>query len=388
MHLGRFHATIYDLSLHFKKADLATKLEQCAAALDQYSQTRDPTQLDTFRSAFGKLLKSAEVTDSDIKQPYAQQVIAELSINDFLDPNITNTFQQIVSDRSFDHAGIASDFRALGVKLNTKVTQLKSIDSAFSELDVEFERVKEEQAEVGILLPREVVGESLSALTSEFGKLGTLFRAINELTGSTEYDPKVRTISSSWWQIFLDMDPTQTLVWIVSIERIVALFKSNLEIKDLQQRLSSKDMPKQITDLIENEIDKRVSTSLEALAADLRRDYSKIQDQGRLNEVETQLRQGLYHLAMRINQGAQVEINVSVPDEPEELPSKPEDEAPSQEIQSQIAAHRARIAELRELRMRGRSISTETLKIDGESQALLKYFSQSNEAINDMKKDL
>lgn len=241
---------------------------------------------------------------------------------------------------------------------------------------MEFERVQENEAEVGILLPREIVGESLAALTSEFNKLGKLFRAINELTGAPDYDPKVRTISSSWWQVFLDLDPSQVLIWVVSIERIVALFKSNLEIKDLQQRLATKEIPKEITDLIEKEIDRRVSSSLASLASEIRRDYAKIEDEGRLNEIETQLRQGLYHLAMRINQGSQVEINVAIPKAPEEQPTPAEGVEVDPLVQTQIEAQRTRIAELRQLRARGRSASVETLKIDGTSQVLLKYFSE------------
>lgn len=375
MHLGRFHATVYDLASHFRSAELPAKLEQCAASLDQYAQTRAQLQLDAFRTAFEALVTAAEIHDLDLKQPYAQQVIAELSVAEVLDPSLTEELHRIVKDRGFDHASIATDLRALATRIAKKVAQVTAIDKAFTELEVEFERVQDTEAEVGILLPREVVGESLTALTSEFNKLGKLFRAINELTGAPDYDPKVRTISSSWWQVFLDLDPSQVLIWVVSIERIVALFKSNLEIKDLQQRLSTKEIPKEITDLIEAEIDRRVTSSLATLASDIRRDYAKIDDEGRLNEIETQLRQGLYHLAMRINQGSQVEINVAIPDAPKDQPEPVEGVEVDAAVRAQIEAQRTRIAELRELRTRGRSASTETLKLDSAAQVLLKYFS-------------
>lgn len=379
MHLGRFHTTIYDLALHFKKGDLETKLEQCAVALDQYASSQTQPQLDAFRSAYNQLLVASEISDLDLKQPFSQQVIDALAIQDILDPVLPNVLQNIVKERAFDHAGIAKDFRAIAALLAKKVAQIVSIEKAFDELNVEFERVEETQAEVGILLPREVVGETLIALSGEFSKLGVLFRAINELTAAPDYDPKVRTISSSWWQVFLELSPVQILVWVAAIERIMTMFKTTLEIKHLQQQLSSKGMPKEIADLIEKEIDQRVSSSMAALASDLRKNYAKIEDEGRLNEIEVQLRAGLNHLAMRINQGSQVEINVGVPSDPKDLPSPPEGENLNQEAQNQIESQRQQISGLRELQLRGRSASADTLKIESTSQAFLKHFKPMND---------
>lgn len=377
MHLGRFHAVISDLSAHFYEASLPKQLELCAAALDQFAQTRAQPQLEAFRAAYENLLKSAEVTNLELAQPYAKQIIQELAIDKYLYTDLSNTLQQILNSKSFDHAGIASDFRQLAAKIKLATTMIGNIYEAFEELNVEFERVSDEEAEVGVLLPREIVGTSLNALTTEFGKFGVLFRAINELTNATDYDPNVRTISSSWWQIFLDIDHAQIAVWIIAIERIVNLFKSNLEIKHLQQQLSEKQISTEITELIEKEIDKRISESLKSLASEIRKEHAQIDDEGRLNEVEIQLRQGLHHLAMRMNQGAQVEINVSIP-RPMKVPKVEEGAELSQEMQDKIAAQRAKIAELRALQSRAQSASAETLTIDGNAQALLNYFSNSD----------
>lgn len=374
MHLGRFHATIFALADHFRSAKIQTKLEECAAALDQYAQSRDPTVLQTFRDKFDSVLKAAETKDADLQQPYSQQVINELSVADFLDTKLQDTLHWIVAERAFDHAGIASDLRELAGDITKKSSRILEIDKAFTELAVEFEQVEGSEAEIGVLLPREIVGESLFALTSEFDKLGKLFRAINELTGAQDYDPKIRTISSSWWQIFLELGPDQILVWVLVIERIVGLFKSNLEIKSLQQQLLTNAIPKKITDLLEKEIDKRVASGLESLVAEIVEKHANNPDQARLNELKVQLRYGLRHLAKRINQGSQIEINVSVPDDPKELPPPAEGEEPDAALQASIDGQRAKLAILREVRERSRLASTETLKIGGETQLLLKYF--------------
>jgi len=290
MHLGRFHAVVYDLSAHFEAAELPEKIENCAVQLDQYAATNTSQKLEAFRAAIESLYKAAEITAPELGQPFAQQVISELDLGDVLSPRFKEIIEAAIREGSFNPAGLASDLRKIGKNASKKIGQINAIARAFNELHVEFEEVENETAEVGFLLPREVVGNTLKNLTSEFNNIAKLAQAINELVGATDYDPKVLTIASSWWQVFLELDVGAILVWVLLIERIVILFKSNLEIKRLQQQLSDQKVSQEITDLIENEIERRVSTALQELASELRKSYSKIEDGARLNEVETQLR--------------------------------------------------------------------------------------------------
>ena len=371
MHLGRFHVVIEALAAHFKRAQLPQKLEQCAALLDQYSSGRTQPQLDAFRTAVEDLLNSSDILEADLAQPYARQVIADMRIGDILPPTFQDSVKRVISEKSFDPTGLSTELRQVAASATKKTTHLASIDSGFTALGVEYERVDSNSAELGFLLPREIVGETLKDLTGEFNELSKLLRAVNELVAADVYDPRVLTISSSWWQVFLDLDPNQILVWVLAIERIVNLFKSNLEIKNLQQQLGDKKMPKQITDLIEKEVEKRVSTELKDLATEICHDYAKIDDAARLNEIETQLRQGLIYLARRMNQGAHVEINVGIPEEPAQPKTEAEGTDPSQEFLQSLAEAKSRIAKLRDLRDRARAASSETTAIGQNAPLLL-----------------
>jgi len=371
LHLGRFHVVIEALAVHFRKAQIPPNLEQCAALLDQYSSGRTQPQLDAFRLSVEELLSLSDALEPDLAQPYARQVISDMRINDILPPEFQDGVKRTISERSFDPAGLATELRAMAAAATKKTNHITSIENAFTALGVEYERVGPNSAELGFLLPREVVGDTLKDLTVEFNELNKLLRAVNELVAADEYDSRVVTISSSWWQVFLELDPNQILVWVLAIERIVNLFKSNLEIKNLQQQLSDKKMPKEITDLIEKEVEKRVSTEIMELASEIRRDYAKLNDEARLNEIETQLRQGLVYLAERMNQGAHVEINVGVPEDSTapELDSEGAEE--SEAFQQTLAHAKERIARLRDLRDRARSASSETTAIGQNAPLLL-----------------
>lgn len=371
MHLGRFHATISDLANHFTDADLTTKLLQCATTLTQYSATRDQASLELFKNQLAGFYAAAVVQDEDLHQPYATQIIEELSIKHLLSPDINNHVQEIVESRSFDHISLSADLKNFSQEINDKVSHILHMNEAFTQLGVEFERVYDNESEIGILLPREIVGETLQDLTEEFSALSKIFRAINELTAAENYDPKVRTISSSWWQVFVELDATQIGIWVIAIERIITLFKTNLEIKSLQQQLSEKSMPDKIIKMIEQEVAERVNTEIEKIAKDIRKEHSKIDDESRLNEIETQLKFGFRHIAKRINQGAQIEINVSLP-----LKQKPVDteetdiNEPNKLSTEEIDA---KIKNLSALKARARSVSTSTLTTDTSSQLLIDH---------------
>lgn len=370
MHLGRFHAIVDHLERHFRAEGFTKKLNAAADALDKYNQTRSESNITDFRNNLSAFFSSSENVAHELMQPYAHQVIDELGLKSLFPPVPRQVIDKIVSANSFDSVTLAEALRKQTKIYQTKIDYLNQLDTSLRGLSAEYTVVEDDKAEVGLLLPREIVGETLPELTKEFDKISFLARAINELTGQQNYDPRVATISSSWWQVFLEVPVDQVALWAVAIERIVALFKSHLEIKSLQKQLGEKSVPENILKLISDEVERKVSSELRLIAADITNQFSKIEDQGRRNEIETQLRQGLHFLAKRLNQGAQVEINVGVPDEPTD-PVLKDGVQPDQGVIEANAATRARIAELRKIREIGLQASESSLQVGQNAPLLL-----------------
>ena len=376
MHLGRFHAVIDYIGRHFDEAKLTEQLDAAAAALDQYAQSRAESHIAEFRTKLSAALDSSENVPPELLQPYAQQVIDELSVRELFPPRLRAAIEEITAANGFDSAALSAALRKHAKQYLVKITLVKQLDASLGGLSAEYTAVAEETAEVGLLLPREVVGETLPDLSREFDKISNLARAVNELTGQENYDSRISTISSSWWQVFLEVPIDQVALWIVAIERVVALFKNNLEIKNLQRQLGEKLIPEKILNLISKEVEKKVTAELTKIASDIVSKFGQIKDVGRKNEVETQFRQGLYYLARRLNQGAQVEINVGVPDEPED-PEVKEGETPEAAILEANAKLRSRIAALRSIRNAAQSASETSLQIDKDAPLLLEDSKQS-----------
>jgi hypothetical protein len=367
MHLGRFHAVVAELAAHYRETKVSTVLESAAAALDQLDSNRDQAEIEAFRGFVEDAKRAGDAENPDLFQPFARDVVEQLGLEDTFNPALAQNIDALVSTSGFDVQGLAQKLRRLSASLSKKIESVQAIDSSFTRLDVEYQRVDSNEAEVGLILPREVVGERLSSLSSEFNEINKLAKAINELVGGGDYEPRVVTISSSAWQVFLDLTPEQIAIWVLAIERIINLFKTNLEIKALSNQLREKNLPEKITKAIEQEVNKRVKAQLDKLAKEIRKGKRKAAHlEGRANELETQLRHGLYYLAKRLSQGAKVEINLPIPEEPKE-PTAPEGAAVDgkqlQQYQKDMLAYQA----LTDLRAKALFVSSETTEMDKSS---------------------
>lgn len=361
MHLGRFHAVIETLVTHFEENGIPQLLANCVSQLSAYASNRAEVHLIEFKSNLKSLYDAATIKDERLNQPYAQDVINELNLDNAFLPLLSEIIDEQMRDSAFDVHAISAKFTKLQQEITDKIAQLFNINIAFKRLGVEIQRVHSGESEVGLLIPREIVGNKVHDLVSEFSSIEKLAKAINEMTGA-DYDPKVVTISSSAWQIFIESGPAQILLWVAAIERITLLYKNGLEIKILQKQLEEKKVPEAITKELENSINTAFSNGLKELAAELRKSHSIIEDDARGNELETQLRQGLNYLSKRVTAGAQVEINMSLP--PPQKPLSPEESEKNTELAIEITKARARLEDLREIRSRAMAASAQTINIE------------------------
>lgn len=323
MHLGRFHAALWDISQHLREAKIPEKLEEIASTLDQIQSNPSENLIQTYRTQVEAVKKSATVKDIDLKKPYPQQIIDELNIRKLLNPDFSQELDEVSQASTFSASNTALKIRDLSKKFKISQYHLLHADSAFSFFEVEFERVGEGECEIGLLLPRHIVGETLPELAKEFSKFGHLFQQVNELTGAAEYNPKIRTISSSWWQFFVQLEPEQIQAWIDVTKDLVELWGAVLAIKKVKQELESKNVSEAVLKALEDDIQAKIDLGVGRVSAELRAKHGRIDDEGRANELENGITQGLRHMAKRMAQGGLVEIDVSPP---KALPSEHTDD--------------------------------------------------------------
>ena len=331
MHVGRFHHAVKLLAEYFRPKPIDRALGALLESLKAYAAGPTPETSTAFRNALNLFVKVIDELKNLPRYPSFNQIAQELGAGNYIDGRLKDGVVRLLEAKSFTPTELVTELENYRTQLNEFMQKIQNLANNLDALAVEYVDIKEAEYEFGALLPRELVGETLFDLIKEFEHLSRFFGAINELAGKGNESPAVRTISSSWWQIFLALDSVQIGAAALAIERIVAIYKTNLEIRKLKGELATKELEPEILALIEKAIEEKLRNGLKAVAGEIRVVVEKIEDNGRANELESQLRIELLHMAKRINQGAAYEARAG-------LPNKPEEPTEEQKQQPQIAA--------------------------------------------------
>ncbi|TXT23493.1 MAG: hypothetical protein FD134_2103 [Gallionellaceae bacterium] len=162
------------------------------------------------------------------------------------------------------------------------------------------------------------MGSDIESLEHEFHEVNFVLKTLQEVVGEGSGGIEVKTISASEWQIYLEAVPILAASLIHAVEKIVALYKSNLEIKKLKRELENNNLPEAVLKPLQDHIESAVKSEIRKIADELVELYYKKKDEGRKNELKNQTSQALRYLADRIDRGATIEVHAEPPEEPVE----------------------------------------------------------------------
>lgn len=335
MHLGRFNAAVMDLQKYFENLGAQRKIDQALAQLQPYISNRSASNLVVFRNLIAELVADAEQVPSAFHLPSVMQIHEDLKVDGWLGKALAERIRKAVKTDGLLPEEIIEKLTAARDELSAVVTDMSSLGQIMERRGVEIERLEAEAGELGISFPKPVVGEAVADLLGELQHVDRLFSSIKELTTQSRDSPKVRTISSSWWQFFVELDANAIVVWTLALERIIGLLKSNAELKKIAKDLEAKRdlLPDNMLELLSDQISTNIKLGVAAIARDIRSEFSAMEDKGRENELEVELKQELLHLVRRLNEGAALEIRAFEP--PDDVV---EDNAETNEARAQARA--------------------------------------------------
>jgi hypothetical protein len=161
--------------------------------------------------------------------------------------------------------------------------------------------------EVGFMIPRKRVNNGLKSLGEELVSLQQLLGPFSELAGENRPEAQVRTISSSEFQIFLFAGPTVAASVAYALDRLASIYERILHIRLMEKELAKSDIPDTVLDPLASHIKNLVKAEIEEITETLI-DKSALSDEGRRNELRTELRRDIGELAERLEQGYNVEV--------------------------------------------------------------------------------
>lgn len=374
MHLGRFQYVSWLIVDYFVSNQLLANFDQVAAQLQAYIAAPTVENSKTFRGSINVLLKVCSKTPLGHNTPSFQHIISDTGGGKYFGSGLEQTLRDIFEKQSMTPAEMLVNLQKFRTQLGSYLDSITKISEEMNSLGVEYEELESDEFEFGAMFPKELVGKTIANIEEELEHLNRLFKALNEMMGNGSTSPTVRSISSSWWQFFLDLDYKQIAAITIAIERIVTLYKSNLEIQKLKRDADKIELGPEFTVLINQRIDEKLKAGMMEIAKEVRQKFQNNTDEERCNELETQLRMELVHIAKRINQGAAYEIRAGLPDKPKVLAEnlKEDPQAGIEHADAmQIYEEKNKIAA--EINDAGLRLSTAIEELSGETQLLTDY---------------
>ena len=319
MHLGRFNYVTSLAKSYYENNALLATIDQVIALLQAYIATPTAETSKAFRSKIDLLLDACAKMPTGFNAASFKHIVTDTGGEKYFGNGLEDSLREILEKQSMTPADMLVNLQNYRKSIGEYVAAITTISDTLKGMGVESEKLLSDQFEFGAMFPKELTGETIADIQDELEHLDRLFKTLNELMGNGAKSPTLKNISSSWWQFFIELDYKQIAAITVALERIVALYKSNLEIQKLKRDAEKNELGADIADLITKKIETKIKSGMIEIAKEIRNKFQSNNDNGRCNELEIQLRMELVHIAKRINQGAAYEIRAGLPIKPKEL---------------------------------------------------------------------
>ncbi len=199
-------------------------------------------------------------------------------------------------------------------ELINRIQQIKDnfaqLINTFKDLGIDTDNSKHGICELEVLIPRSSFKNKLDKLGEELSELNTIFNVFAEIATGSRPGFDIRNLSSSDPTVLLDLKPEIAACIAVAVERIVTLYKKLLEIRKLHNDLKKSEIPKKTLKDVDDHANSIMNEGIKELISKLIKQFYKKTDDGRENELTTELRFTLNKIAGRIDRGYNIEIRI------------------------------------------------------------------------------
>lgn len=364
MNLGRFHSAVTTIVNEVKDEQIFQLIENLQTSLQNSISHQTPESGKIFKEAYSNLIDALENSESNTTFQTRRIIYNEIGATDHIGIGLANRIKNAISENQIAPANALAEIQNINKKSRKYHDMLVVLDETFSDLKIEYDDLSEGEFEIGFSFPHDLIGTDLESLEKEFHRLDFALKTLQEISLGKVEQLKIKTISASEWQVFLDSLPALALCMAATIERIAALYKNNLEIKLLKQQLDDKKLPENVTRPLQEHIEQAVKLELRQIAEDIVDEFYKNNDEGRKNELKNKATQTLQYLADRMDRGATIEVHAEPPDEPKVNPGEDEVDAVRQNTLNEY--HK-----INEIAIRVKNLSKLTLELERSSGPIL-----------------
>jgi len=348
MNADRLHALLRLLRDDFNRTKLPHRMDQLSSSLQQAIQ--NPNNNKAVGNSVKEVLEGVEDSEIDDLSPAWQDMIREIGFQNSLGSAIKERVNDSLRQVDVTPTIVKEEIDELSAELDALNDAITNGISALETLSIGFEELNPGECELGFMVPRDAIDYQLDAFASECKEFDFIFSTFSEIITGDRKNYRINTISSSDLSVFLEAAPEIAALVAITIERIVALYKSLLEIKKLRSEMLAQNLPKEAFAPIDDHVNSMMDAEIDKIADEVLDEHNE-HDPGRANELKTALRKSLRKLANRIDKGFHVEVRVGALPEPSD-----EEESVDEQLRENAEAIRKAAKPLQFIRAKGEPI--------------------------------
>jgi len=226
-----------ELGLEARLQNLANSLQQLAA------QPSDSNAATAFKSQFGDLATVLQNAQSNLAPPIRRMVWDATKLSRHMGLSLAARITKVIDDNRMTPQLAVTEMTALLDEVKTSMAVATSITTGLASLGLKSPGLSPGEYELGFSFPKTLVKPQANLVADELHELQKVLRAFAEVTGAPIDSVVLKKIGSSEWQFFFEAYAPTAAFLAVAIERIVTLYKTNLEIRKLKRDLESKNFP-------------------------------------------------------------------------------------------------------------------------------------------------
>jgi hypothetical protein len=326
MNAERLHAIALALRQELDQRRVVGNLEALVSNCQQLAQNTNNTSVQqNFRNARDSFNTAVTDTPSGSFSPAWRQILVELGGEDLFGRRLKDRVEKIINANLPTLVVAHDQLNAILTALRSFQQSLTWLTDALNGLKIGSEKLAPGEAEVGFLIPRDAVDNKLVEFSEELEEMEFILNTFSEVaTGHTD-DLQIKTISSSGLMVFLAASPKFGAIIAACVAFVVSTYKNILEIRKLSYEIDRLGLPAKIGEGAREHANTLMSSEIEKFAVEIISQYPLVDNEGRKNELTTQLKVSLKKMANRIDKGFNFEVRI---EPPKALPND-EDEAKS-----------------------------------------------------------
>jgi hypothetical protein len=312
----RLHAVVRKLRAEIAATHYPDHIEELRTGLTAWSEAPnqpEPQQrVSAAREALNTVLRDSPINDLT---PVWRQALEEMGVSDLVGDALLENIEASLLVNDITPSTAAAEIGAIADRVAALVTALVQADDSLNFFGIGSEELSPGEFEIGVMIPRRAVDNGLEELGKEFVSLKKIISTFSELAGENRPEVKVRSISSSEFQVFLDSAPAVAVMIGTTIERLTKAYESFLNIRKLHRELADAGIPDEDLEGVSRRVSGKMEEEIRSIVDEALAE-SNIEDDGRRNELRVDLNLRVSELAERIDDGYDVGVRTGALPEP------------------------------------------------------------------------